>query len=97
MSMLTNLKMNIQNDNLYYLNNKNLKLASILCVFCARTKDNKKGKCNMGTTYQLLAAHYPFMGYYEESFQCKTLWSAMMKFREYKHQGYEIIDMFYRG
>ena len=51
----------------------------------------------MGTTYQLLAAHYPFMGYYEESFQCKTLWSAMMKFREYKHQGYEIIDMFYRG
>lgn len=51
----------------------------------------------MGTTYQILAARYPFMGYYEESFQCKTLWAAMVQFREYKRQGYEIIDMFYRG
>lgn len=51
----------------------------------------------MGTKYELLAAHYPFQGYYEESFQCSTLWIALKKFREYKHQGYEIINVYYRG
>ena len=51
----------------------------------------------MGSTYQILAARYPFKGHYEESFQCQTLWAALMQFRKYKSQGYEIIDMFYRG
>ena len=51
----------------------------------------------MGTRYELLAAHYPFKGYYEESFQCATLLAALMQFRKYKSQGYEIIDLFYRG
>lgn len=50
----------------------------------------------MGSEYELLAAHYPFKGYYEESFQCSTLWAALKKFREYKHKGYEIIDVHYR-
>lgn len=51
----------------------------------------------MGTRYEIIAAHYPFKGYYEESFQCATFWSALMQFRRYKNQGYEIIDLFYRG
>lgn len=50
----------------------------------------------MGTKYELLAAHYPFQGHYEDSFQCLTLWAALKKFREYKHKGYEIIDVHYR-
>ena len=50
----------------------------------------------MGTKFELLAAHYPFKGYYEESCQCPTLWSALIKFREYRHDGYEIIDVRYR-
>lgn len=51
----------------------------------------------MGTRYEIIAAHYPFQGYYEESFQCVTLWAAFMQFRKYKSQGYDIIDLFYRG
>ena len=51
----------------------------------------------MGTTYQILAARYPVQGHYEESFQCATLWAALMQFRRYKSQGYDIIDLFYRG
>jgi hypothetical protein len=50
----------------------------------------------MGTKYEILAARYPFSGYYEESFQCRTLWAALNKFREYKRKGYEIIDVHYR-
>jgi hypothetical protein len=50
----------------------------------------------MGTNYQLLAAHYPFQGYYEDGFQCSTLLAALKKFLEYKLKGYEIIDMHYR-
>lgn len=50
----------------------------------------------MGSNYEILAAHYPFKGYYEASFQCETFWSAIKKFREYKHKGYEIIDVRYR-
>lgn len=50
----------------------------------------------MGTKYEILVAHYPFKGYYEDSFQCHTLWTALKKFREYKHKGYEIIDVHYR-
>ena len=49
----------------------------------------------MGSNYEILAAHYPFNGYYEESFQCATLWIALKKFREYRHKGYEIIDVHY--
>ncbi len=50
----------------------------------------------MGTKYEILAAHYPFMGYYEESFQCNTLWGALKQFRKYQKQGYEIINIHYR-
>lgn len=50
----------------------------------------------MGTKYEILAAHYPFQGYYEESFQCNTLWVALKQFRKYKSQGYEIINIYYR-
>ena len=50
----------------------------------------------MGTKYEILAARYPFSGYYEKSFQCRTLWAALNKFREYKRKGYEIIDVYYR-
>ena len=51
----------------------------------------------MGTKYIIMAAGYPFRGYYEEEFQCKTLWAALNKFREYKRKGYEIIDVHYRN
>ena len=50
----------------------------------------------MGSKYEILAAHYPFKGYYEKSFSCNTLWVALKYFREYKRQGYEIINMQYR-
>lgn len=51
----------------------------------------------MGDRYRIEAAHYPFQGYYEKSFRCNTLWVALKYFREYKHQGYEIIDVSYRN
>jgi hypothetical protein len=50
----------------------------------------------MGNKFEILAARYPFKGYYEASFQCATLWSALKMFREYKRQGYDIIDVHYR-
>lgn len=50
----------------------------------------------MRTKYTILAANYPFMDKYEESFECATLWVALNKFREYKRRGYEIIDVHYR-
>ena len=50
----------------------------------------------MGSQYEILAAHYPFKGYYEESFQCETLWAAMKQFRKYQSKGYEIINLVYR-
>ena len=34
----------------------------------------------MGTRYEIIAVHYPFKGYYEESFQCATLWAALVQF-----------------
>jgi hypothetical protein len=51
----------------------------------------------MGMKFEILAAHYPFKGYYEETFQCSTLWSALKQFRQYQRQGYEIIDVSYRN
>jgi len=51
----------------------------------------------MGLEYEILAAHYPFQGYYEASFQCRTLWAALKQFRKYKSQGYEIINFYYRN
>lgn len=51
----------------------------------------------MGSKYEILAAHYPFKGYYEKSFQCNTLWVALKYFREYKRKGYEIINFYYRA
>jgi hypothetical protein len=50
----------------------------------------------MGNKYEILAAKYPFKGYYEKSFQCDTLWMAIKMFREFKRQGYDIIDVHYR-
>lgn len=50
----------------------------------------------MRTHYTILAAHYPFTDEYEESFECATLWVALKKFREYRHKGYEVIDVHYR-
>ena len=50
----------------------------------------------MGNKYEILAAKYPFKGYYEKSFQCTTLWMAIKMFREYKRQGFDIIDVHYR-
>lgn len=49
----------------------------------------------MGSNYELLAAHYPFNGYYEAGFQCSTFLAAMWQFIKYKKQGYEIIDIAY--
>lgn len=51
----------------------------------------------MGSRYEILAAHYPFTGYYEESYQCVTFLAALIQFRKYKNYGYEIIDLFYRN
>lgn len=51
----------------------------------------------MGIKFELLAAHYPFKGYYEASCQCNTLWGALNQFRKYQKQGYEIIDVHYRN
>lgn len=50
----------------------------------------------MGNKYEILAAHYPFKGYYEKSFQCNTFWLAFKMFRTYKRKGYEIINLSYR-
>ncbi len=50
----------------------------------------------MGSDYILLAAHYPFKGYYEDSFQCSTFLAAMWQLIKYKKQGYEIINLAYR-
>lgn len=50
----------------------------------------------MGYKYEILAAHYPFIGYYEKSCKCSTFWSAMMQLRKYKKQGYDIINLLYR-
>lgn len=50
----------------------------------------------METKFKILAAHHPFKGFYEEFFNCNTLWSALKKFREFRHAGYEIIDVRYR-
>ena len=51
----------------------------------------------MGMKFEILAARYPFQGYYEESFQCSTMWAALKQFRKYQRQGYEIIDVHYRN
>ena len=51
----------------------------------------------MGMKFEILAARYPFQGYYEESFQCDTMWAALKQFRKYQRQGYEIIDVSYRN
>jgi hypothetical protein len=51
----------------------------------------------MGYKFEILATNYPFKGYYEASYRCETFWSALKKFREYRHLGYEIIDVHYRG
>lgn len=50
----------------------------------------------MGMKFEILAAHYPFKGYYEASFQCDTMWAALKQFRKYQRQGYDIIDVHYR-
>ena len=50
----------------------------------------------MGSKFEILAAHYPFKGYYEKSFQCNTLWVALKYFRAYQKQGYDIINVHYR-
>lgn len=50
----------------------------------------------MGMKFEILAAHYPFSGHYQDSYQCATLWGALKKFREFRHAGYEIIDVHYR-
>lgn len=50
----------------------------------------------MGFKFQLLAARYPFKGYYEASFQCSTLLGTLIKFIKLQRQGYEIINVSYR-
>jgi hypothetical protein len=51
----------------------------------------------MGSKYEVLAAHYPFLDYYEESFQTDSLLSALLCLRKFKRMGYEIIDIHYRA
>lgn len=50
----------------------------------------------MGYKFEIYAANYPLNGYYQEHFQCETLWVALKKFREYRRNGYEIINVYYR-
>lgn len=51
----------------------------------------------MGNKYEILAAKYPFQGYYEKSIQCNTFWVALTYFRTYQRQGYGIIDLHFRN
>ena len=50
----------------------------------------------MGYKFEIYASHYPLNGHYQEHFQCETLWVALKKFREYRRNGYEIINVYYR-
>ena len=50
----------------------------------------------MRPKFEIYAAHYPLNGPYPEHFQYGTLWAALMKFRELRHKGYDIINIYYR-
>lgn len=50
----------------------------------------------MGCKYEIVAARYPFKGYYEASFQTDSFLSAIWQLRKYQKQGYEIIDLYCR-
>lgn len=50
----------------------------------------------MGNKYSILAAHYPFKGYHEVSFQCDSFWRAIGQLLKYRRQGYDIIDLYCR-
>lgn len=51
----------------------------------------------MSDKYEILAARYPFMGYYEASCQCGNLFEVIWHLIKYQRQGYEIIDVHYRN
>lgn len=51
----------------------------------------------MGNRYEILAAKYPFKGYYEASCQCNTLIGAIWHLFKYQCQGYGIINLQFRN
>lgn len=51
----------------------------------------------MGSKYEVLAAKYPFNGYYSAHVNCNNWAEAMTQFIKFKAQGYNIIDIRYRN
>lgn len=47
----------------------------------------------MGSKYEILAARYPWKGYYEASCQCGNLFSMIWNLIKCQCRGYEIIDV----
>lgn len=51
----------------------------------------------MGERCTVLAARYPWRGYWEEHFDCDELSEAIEKAEEYQTDGYEIVDIQFRN
>ena len=51
----------------------------------------------MGNRYEILAAKYPFKGYYEDSCQCDSLLAALWHLIKYQRKGYGIINLQFRN
>ena len=51
----------------------------------------------MSSKYQVLAARYPFHGYYGPSLGCNNFIAVVIQFIKFKRQGYDIIDIRYRN
>lgn len=50
----------------------------------------------MGGKYKILAAKYPYQGYWEESSFCDSFEEAIKQVEEYHQNGYNIIDLYCR-
>lgn len=50
----------------------------------------------MGSKYEVLAAKYPFQGYYEQSYRCDNLDDAIQRLKEFQAVGYDIINLYCR-
>ena len=51
----------------------------------------------MGNKYEIIAAHYPFKGYYEASHRTDSFLSFIWHLIKFQRKGYEIIDVAYRN
>ena len=51
----------------------------------------------MANKYEILAAKYPFNGYYSAHINCNNLAETIAQFIKLKAHGYNIIDIRYRN